>query len=133
MNKQRYLIAAIAAAVFVFLYGWIVHGVVLADYWAESLVEGAMRPQGEEIMWAIALGCLLQGLALAFIFVRGYEDRGIMEGFRFGLLVTWFIAALSVLWYGLTPMEPAQLVVGIVFDGIMYIGAGVILAALYRR
>lgn len=133
MNTKRYLAASLGVAVLIFFYGWLVHGYLLADFWSEQMVEGAMRPQGEEVMWAIIASCLLQGLALAFIFVKGYQAKGIMEGFRFGLLIAWFIIAIYFLHYALSPMEPVALVTGMIADGLMYVIAGVILAALYKE
>lgn len=133
MNTNRYLLASLGAAVFIFLYGWVVHGVLLSDYWSEQFVEGSMRAPGEEIMWAIVVSCLLQGLALGFIFIKGYQNKGIGEGVRFGLLIAWFIIALYFLHYALSPMAITTMVTGMVTDGIMYLIAGVILATLYKE
>lgn len=133
MNTKRYVLASLGVAVFIFIYGWVVHGILLADFWAEQLVEGAMRPPGEEVLWAIVVSCLLQGYALAFIFTRGYQNLGIMEGVRFGLLIAWFIAAIYVLQFALSPISMTTMVYGLIIDGIMYIIAGVILAALYKE
>lgn len=133
MNTKRYLLASLGVAVLIFFYGWIIHGFLLADFWAEQMVEGSMRPQGEEVIWAIAVSCLLQGLALGFIFIKGYQNLGIAEGFRFGLLIAWFIIAIYFLHYAISPMEPVALVTGMVVDGVMYVIAGVILAAVYRE
>lgn len=132
MNTKRYLAASVAAGVFIFIYGWLVHGILLADYWAEHMAEGSMRPEEEMIMWAIAVSCLLQGLALGFIFTRGYQDKGIMEGVRFGLLIAWFMIALYFLHYALSPVEAIPMVTGAIIDAVMYVVVGVILAALYK-
>lgn len=133
MNNQRYLIAGIGAAIFMFIYGWVVQGILLSDFWAANMPAGSMRPDDEVMLWAIAVSCLLQGLALGYIFVKGYEGLGIGEGFRFGLLIAWFIFAMYIMWYALSPMTNIGFVVGVLTDGIMYIGAGVVLAALYKR
>lgn len=133
MNTNRYILASLAVALFIFLYGWVVHGILLADFWAEQLVEGSMRPQGEEVMWAIVVSCLLQGLALGFIFVKGYQSKGIAEGVRFGLLIAWFIVAIYFLQYALSPMTMTAMVTGMITDGVMYLLCGVILAALYKE
>lgn len=132
MNTKRYFLASLGVAVLIFFYGWIIHGFLLAEYWAEQMVEGSMRPAGEEVMWAIVASCLLQGLALAFIFIRGYQNRGIMEGFRFGLLIAWFIIAIYFLHYAVSPMALSTMVVGMIADGVMYVLCGLVLGALYR-
>lgn len=133
MNTKRYVLASLGVAVFILLFGWVVHGILLADYWAEQMAADSMRPPGEEVMWAIVVSCLLQGYALAFIFTRGYQNLGIMEGVRFGLLIAWFIVAIYFLHYALSPVAMTTMVFGMIIDGIMYVIAGVILAALYRE
>ena len=133
MNTQKYLISSIAAGVWLFVYGFVVNAIVLGDYWATTSGAQLMRPEGTEVMWAIALSCLLQGLALGFIFTRGYEGKGLGEGVRFGLLIAWFIAAWYLLWYGLQPVVLGETFVAMIVDGIMYIGAGVVLASLYKK
>lgn len=132
MNVTKYWIASLAAAIWIFLYGFVANTIVLADFWAAQTSPGLMRPEGQEIMWAIAVSCLLQGLALGFIFTRGYQNKGIGEGVRYGLLIAWFIAALYLLFYALQPWNDVSLLVAIVTDGLMYVGAGIVLALLYK-
>lgn len=132
MNTTRYLVASVVAAVWLFLYGFVANAVILMDYWTSHASPGLMRPEGEEILWAIALSCLLQGLALGYLFVKGHEGKGIGEGFRFGFLIAWFVAGLYVLFYAIQPWGIEPTLVSIVTDGLMYIGAGLVLAALYK-
>ncbi len=132
MNTTKYWIASLAAAVWILFYGFVANTIVLADFWAGQTSPGLMRPEGEEVMWAIIVSCLLQGLALGFIFTRGYQNKGIGEGVRYGLLIAWFIAGLYLLFYALQPWSQIGLVVAIVTDGLMYVGAGILLALLYR-
>jgi len=133
MNTKKYLIASVAAGIWIFFYGYLANAVVLADFWAAHTSQGLMRTPGEEIMWAIMLSCLLQGLALGYIFTRGYEATGIGEGVRFGFLIAWFVAAVYLLFYALQPVPFVATAVSMVTDGIMYVGAGIILASLYKR
>ena len=132
MNATKYWIASLAAGVWIFLYGFVANTIILKDYWAAHTTPGAMRPEGEEVMWAIIASCLLQGLALGYIFTRGYENKGVGEGLRFGVLIAWFVAAIYLLFYALLPWEMTPTLVAMATDGIMYLGAGVILALLYR-
>ena len=83
-------------------------------------------------MWAIVASCLLQGLALGAIFVQGHKNTGIGEGLRFGALIAWFVASIYLLFYALQPWTPVTFAVAAVTDGIMYVGAGVVLALLYK-
>ncbi len=132
MNVTKYWVASLAAGVWLLLYGFVANTIVLADVWASYGNASIMRPEGEEVMWAAVASCLLQGLALGFIFTRGYQNRGVGEGVRFGLLIAWFVAAIYLLFYALQPWGLAGTGIAIVTDGIMYVGAGVILALLYK-
>ena len=133
MNTGKYVVAAIAATVWLLSYGFVMNNIVLADFWTTMAVaEGLMRPEDEMVMWAVMASCALQGFALAFIFARGYEGRGIGEGFRFGLLVAWFVAALYLQFFAIQPWSLQGWAVSSVVDGVMYIGAGIVLALIYR-
>ena len=132
MNMSRYLIASVAAGVWIFFYGFVANAVVLADFWAANAAPGLMRPEGEELIWAIVASCLLQGLALGFIFTQGHKNTGIGEGLRFGVLIAWFVASIYLLFFALQPWTPVTTAVSAVTDGIMYLGAGVVLALLYK-
>lgn len=133
MNTRNYLIASLVCGIWLFFYGFVANVIVLADFWASQGSPELMRPEGEEVFWAIVASCLLQGLALGYIFTRGYEARGVGEGVRFGILVAWFVAAVYLLFYALQPWTGIGTVVAMVTDGIMYVGAGVVLALLYKK
>jgi len=132
VNVSRYLIASTAAMVWIFAYGFVVNAILLADFWAAQTAPGLMRPEGEEVVWAMMASMAVQAFALGFIFTRGYDDRGWSEGLRFGLLVAWFVAGLYLLFYALQPWNLTSTVVSIAVDGLMYVGAGIVLALLYR-
>lgn len=133
MNTQKYAIASLGAAVFIFLYGWLVYGLLLADYVASISPAGSMLPQAEQSILFIALGCLIQGFGLGLIFVKGYEARGPMEGVRFGLFLGIFLLGLYVLMTGISPYTLRAAITFTVIDTIMYMGAGVAMAMLYKK
>ena len=132
MNMSRYLIASVAAGVWIFFYGFVANVVVLADFWAAHASPGLMRPEGDEVMWAIVASCLSQGLALGFIFTKGHQNTGIGEGLRFGGLIAWFVASVYLLFFAIQPWTLVTLATAAATDGLMYLGAGVVLALLYR-
>lgn len=133
MNTQKYVISSVAAAVFIFLYGWIVYGLLLTDYVASISPEGSMLPPGSENMLYIALGCLIQGFGLGLIYTRGHEGKGPMEGVRFGLFVGIFLLGVYTLMAGISPYSLRAGITFAVIDTIMYMGAGVAFAMLYKK
>jgi hypothetical protein len=77
---KRFILAFIAAFIFIFFWGWLYNGVLLKDVFAE--VQSLFRPR-EEMMglfhW-IVIG--QAGLALAFvmIYASGFAGGGIAAG-----------------------------------------------------
>jgi hypothetical protein len=129
---KRFIIAFIAAFIFIVLWGWFFNGVLLKDVSAE--VQSLFRPR-EEIMslfhWII-IG--QAGLALAFvmIYASGFARGGIAVGVRLGIMVEIFAVGARCAIYATQPF-PAKLLVLISIGGfIEMIVTGVIVGAVYR-
>jgi len=133
MNTQKYIIASVGAAVWLFAYGFVVYGLLLADYFAGVTPAALMRPEDQQLIMFIGLGCLIQGLGLGYIFTKNYEAKGVGEGVRFGVLIAIFVIGLYTLMYGIQPYTLQGLLSSMAVDGIMYIGAGAVLALLYKK
>jgi hypothetical protein len=95
MNYLRIVIAAICATIVYFLYGWGVYGVLIAaEYTPFDIYRSAA-----DVMPYMPLGMaatFLAMLVLSLIYAKGYEGRGILEGARFGFLVSLFVVAAFV-------------------------------------
>jgi hypothetical protein len=133
MNINKWVLASIAAAVFLFVYGWVVYGLLLSSYVARIAPPGAMLPAGSENVVLIAVGCLIQGAALAWIFVMGRRRPGAMEGVRFGLAIGALIFGIYVLMAGVSPYTLRAALTFAIIDTVMYIGAGALIAVLYKE
>jgi hypothetical protein len=133
MNTNRWLLASIVAAVFLFLYGWVVYGVLLLSYVTRIAPQGSMVPAGSENFGLIALGCLIQGAALARIFVMGRKGPGAIEGVRFGLYIGALVLGIYVLMAGVTPYTLRAASTFAIIDTVMYVGAGALIAMLYKE
>lgn len=133
MNTNRFLLASVSAAIFLFIYGWVVYALLLADYVARISPEGMMLPPGNENIGYIALGCLIQGIGLCLIFIKGQEGRGPMEGVRFGLLLGVFLFGIYLVMAGVSPYTFRASLTFAIIDTIMYMGAGLVIALLYKK
>lgn len=133
MNTQKYMISSLAAAVWIFLYGFLIYAVLLTDYLAGIATAGLLLPEASQsIMW-IGIGCLIQGFGLGLLYTKGHEAKGMMEGVRFGLYVGIVIIGIYVLFSGVsTQTLRASITYGII-DTVMYMGAGVVFAMLYKK
>lgn len=63
----------------------IIHGVLLSPIY--STMEGMMRPQAEMKSWIIFVVDAVVAYFFTLIFSKGYENKGVAEGVRYGLYI----------------------------------------------
>ena len=90
MNVKRYLAASIAVYAAYLALGFLIHGVILKPTY-DSL-KSVWRPDLQSKMWIEWMNGLFTSFLFTYIFTKGYEGKGIMEGLRFGLIVGLFIS-----------------------------------------
>jgi hypothetical protein len=129
---KRFIIAFIAAFIFIFLWGWLYNGVLLKDVFAEA--QSLFRPR-EEMMglfhW-IVIG--QAGLALAFvmIYASGFATGGIASGVRIGIMLEIQSVSARCAFYE-TKTFPSNLILLISIGGfIEMIVTGVIVGSIYK-
>lgn len=132
MNTTKYSLASVAAGVFFFVYGFVVHAMLLSGFYDANVPPTFMRPDDTPLIWAIGLSCILQGFALGYIFLQNFENKGIGEGVRFGFLIALFWAAAQLLAYGVQPVPFNAVLVSAIADGIGYVGLGAVFALVYK-
>jgi hypothetical protein len=129
---KRFIIAFIAAFIFIVLWGWFFNGVLLKDASAE--VQNLFRPREEIISlfhWII-IG--QAGLALSFvmIYASGFAGGGIAAGVRLGIMLEILAIGPRSMIYATQPF-PAKLLVLISIGGfIEMIVTGLIVGAIYK-
>ena len=133
MNK-RFFIAWIAVFVVWFLGSFVVHGMLLHDDYTR--LPNLFRPESEAqafMPWIILAHVLLSG-AFVWIFSRGVEDRPwLVQGVRFGIAVALLtVVPTYIIYYVVQPMPGATVVKQIVFDTIVLLVLGVVVAFFYR-
>ena len=79
------------------------------------------------------LGQLALAVFMSFIFSRKYENRGLMEGARFGFYAGIFMGIIQATSYAYMPITGALVFlwfVGAILEGIF---AGITISAIFRR
>lgn len=134
MNK-KFFIAWIVLFVAWFLGSFVVHGLLLrSDY---MQLANLFRTQGDEQQYfplMILAHVILSG-ALVWIYARGAEAKPWMaQGVRFGVAVALLTAVPTYMIYFVVQPMPAEVVIKqIVYDGVLMIVLGMIVAWLYRN
>lgn len=131
MNKKKYITASLVVFVVFFILE-LINSLILGGSY-ENYPEFFVAGIGGIGTFYTIIKSLIFGFIFCFIFAKGYEDRGILEGVRYGLwigllifvyimLSSWSIfaisKAISFLW----------LILGIIEMVII----GIIAAALYK-
>jgi hypothetical protein len=129
----KFLISWLVIFVLWMLGGFAVHAWLLqADYAATGL----FRPEEEQqqfMLWMI-LAHATMAAAFVWIYARGVEAKEWLgQGLRFGLAVSLLaVVPIYLIYYCVLPMPGAVVVKQIIFDTIVTVILGVVVAFLYR-
>jgi len=114
MNWKKFWPAAILVYLAYAATTLVIHSVILGGYYMRPDVLSAIRPEAEinTYAWVRFLTMAVFAFFFTFIFAKGREGKGVMEGIRFGIyiaLFTFFVASFeqfiiypipyAVVWY----------------------------------
>ncbi|MBK7886666.1 MAG: hypothetical protein IPJ86_04980 [Bacteroidetes bacterium] len=97
--STKVLLAGLVSGITGFLLGWVVYGMLLADFTAEHTIkyEGLMKEP--PVLWAIFLSNTAWGILYAHIFNRWGGIQSFGSGFSSGFLISLLIAVSIDLFY----------------------------------
>ena len=114
-------------------FGFVIHTVMIADTYAS--LSSVLRPEAEmmDMMWMMMLSAAVMIFMFCYIFTKGYEGTGIMEGVRFGLLVGIMMAGATAIDPHVIFPLPADVATIWLLSGVvsLMIG-GAVFAAIYK-
>src|SRR5262249_4882225 len=128
MNTKRFGLSFVVVFAFIFLFNWVLHGHVLQRLYLEN--RNIWRPPDEMqtyFCWLL-LGQAVQAFFITLIFVKGYQNRGVAEGIRYGLLIGFLFVGAALISYA-TQLLPKKLILGWAAGWLVeYLLVGVLLA-----
>lgn len=133
MNKKRFAFAAIAAFVAIFVTDFLIHNVMLSEHYAASMQLWRPMEEMNAVFPIMLLAQLLIGIALAWIFTYGYQNKGIMEGVRFGALIGILNIANTLVWYVVIPLPTGLMWAWLITGFIQSIVIGVVISLVYKK
>lgn len=132
MNVKRLVIAIVVIYFVAYAIATLYSEVIFADQYAafNTLIRPGAQSGG--YLAAMLLGYLVMTSLFCYIFTRGYENKGLAEGLRYGLLMGVLLATVD-LYYGLLlPVSTTLIVLNTLLSIIIWVVAGLILAAIYK-
>ena len=134
MNK-RFVIAWLATFVVWMVGSFLVHGALLQDDYAA--LSGMFRPEkdAQQYLPFMLLAHVILAGAFTWVYARGAEAKPWLgQGIRFGIVVALLtVVPTYMIYYAVQPMPGMLVVRQIVFDGVLLLVLGVIVAFIYRN
>ncbi|MGH6726653.1 MAG: hypothetical protein ACREB8_08935 [Pseudolabrys sp.] len=130
---RKFIVSAAVMFIMAWALSFVVHGLLLgSDY---SVTQG-MRPPAEaqKIMGWLILAQALFGIAFAWIYLQGKEDKPwLAQGIRFGIAVAFLtVIPTYLIYHVVTPVPLVLALKQIVFDSIRVVLMGLVLAWINR-
>lgn len=132
MNK-KFLIAWLVVFVVWMAGSFVVHGYLLSgDYMQTTLFRSDAETQ--QLFPLMILAHIFVAGAFVWIYSRGVEATPwIMQGLRYGIAVAFLtVIPTYMIYYVVQPMPQATMIKQIIFDGILTVLMGLVVASFYR-
>jgi len=129
---KRFLLAFIAAYVFLFLWGWLLNGVFLKDVYAQT--PNLWRSQSEMMglfHWII-IGQALIVFAFVMIYASGFAGGGAIAGIRLGILLEIAAIGMRLGFYAVQPIPGKLILYGSIGGLVEMIIVGTIVGGIYK-
>ncbi len=131
MNIKRYVLAGIAVFATFQVCDMIIHGQILMQTYAS--LPSLWRPDMMSLMWVMLITGVVLSFLFVYVFVKGYEARGILEGVRYGLIIGIMMNGVGAFnQYVIYPVPFSLAIQWFAYGMIEFIIAGVVAAAIYR-
>jgi hypothetical protein len=133
MKNRTFWIGFVAVFVVMQGLGYVIHEVMMGDTYER--LASIFRPEAEmnDMMWMMMVSGTVTIFMFCYIFTRGYEGKGIMEGVRFGALIGFLMAGPIAIDPHVIYPVPAEVASIWLISGIATLMvAGAVFAAIYK-
>jgi hypothetical protein len=135
MNKQKFWIAFIVIFIVLEVTNFLIHGTLLSSSYQSEGIKEIFRnmEEMESKMWIMWLTDLIWAFFFTFIFVKGYENKGLIEGVKYGIYMGIFVSLVfSYQSYVVYPLPYSLVFQWFLFGLIQCILLGIVAALIYK-
>lgn len=133
MNNKTFWVGCVVVYIVMQALSFLIHGVLMSGTY-EGLA-GIFRPEAEmfDMMWMFYVSGAVTVFMFCYIFTKGYEGKGILEGVRYGALISFLMAGAWAVDPHVTFPLPANVASAWLLSGfVSTMIAGGIFAAIYK-
>ena len=131
MNWKKLSISFIVVFIVYEVLNYLIHVLILSGSY--TVLADIWRTNMQQWMWLMNIGNLIFAFFFVFIFAKGYEGKGIMEGIRFGLYATGLITIPGMLVQFTVYNVTFTLTLYWIFFGCIQMGVSGIIASLIYK
>jgi len=130
--SKKFWLASVAVLVVSEICSFLIHGVLLeADYQATAAL---WRADMMRLMWIYHVLMVVGAFFFTFIFSKGHEGKGTLEGVRYGLYIgIWMSMGMAYGTYGMIAIPYAMAVKWFLYGVVQYVLMGAAAAAVYGK
>ncbi len=135
MNTKKFIIAFVVVFVVLEITNYIIYMGILGSAFMNDMYKNVFRPEEEmnSKMWLIWLMDLIWSYFFVFFFIKGYENKGWMEGLRFGAYMgIFFMLVISFQSYVMYPFEFGFALQMFIYGFIQALILGIITSLIYK-
>ena len=130
--SKKFWTGFVAVFVVMEILMYLIHGVILASTYQET--KDVWRPDMESYMWVYHVLAVVGAFFFTFIFSKGYEGKGVMEGVRYGLYIgIWMSSGMAYGSYSMINIPYSLALQWFIYGLIEYIIYGVVLAMVFGK
>jgi len=129
---KRFILAFVAAYIFLFLWGWLLNGVFLKDVYAET--PSLWRSQNEmmSLFHWIIIGQVLVVFAFVMIYASGFAGGGVIAGIKLGFLLEIAAIGMRLGFYAVQPIPGKLILYGSIGGLVEMVIVGAMVGAIYK-
>ncbi|MBP9674996.1 MAG: hypothetical protein KBD63_07865 [Bacteriovoracaceae bacterium] len=133
VSCKKFFIAFVSVWALTFLCEWILHGKILGQAYLETASLWRTEADMQSYFPFLTLAQALGAGVFCYIFKKGFENKGVMEGVRFGLVIGFFYSSMNLITYAVQPMPSSIVIMWTVGSFIESILAGILLSFIYKK
>ena len=133
MNVPKYILGSSVVFVVMFLLEYVFHGIILKEQY--DMIAQYLRSQEafEQRFMSMVIGYLIFAFTFCYVFIKGYEGKGIGEGIRYGIIIgVGFGVASAFINYTVWPITGWIMLGYVIGYPIMTAIMGAFMAMLYK-
>jgi hypothetical protein len=129
---KRFIMAFIAAYIFIFFWGWLLNAVLLNDIYVQSANLWRSREEMMSLFHWIIIGQALIVFSFVMIYASGFAGGGVIAGIRLGLLLEIAAIGMRLGFYAVQPIPGKLIFYGSIGGIIEMIIVGAMVGAIYK-